>query len=70
MPRRKGAEVKSNSGEDMDSELVRRIRMKEESLKIWLNPMEARIMSLQSILVWEKPYHSAALLLAVNVVFW
>lgn len=62
--------MKPNLGDDMDSEVLRKIRMKEESLKKWLNPMEARIMSLQSVLVWEKPYHSAGLLLAVNVLFW
>ncbi len=64
------AKMKPNSGDEMDSELQRKIKMKEESLRMWLNPMEARIMSLQSVLVWEKPYHSAGLLIAVNVLFW
>ena len=42
----------------------------ERSLKDMLNPFEWQIMSFQSVLVWEKPYHSAAFLVAVNGLFW
>lgn len=42
----------------------------ERRLKDMLNPFEWQIMSFQSVLVWEKPYHSAAFLIAVNGLFW
>ena len=42
----------------------------ERRLKNMLNPIEWQIMSFQSVLVWEKPYHSAAFLIAVNGLFW
>lgn len=42
----------------------------ERRLKNMLNPFEWQIMSFQSVLVWEKPYHSAAFLIAVNGLFW
>lgn len=48
-------------------EKVQRYRKRLEKV---LSPIEAWLMTIQSLLVWEKPYKSAILLGAVNVGFW
>ena len=63
---------KKSLGEDTDEnqEYLMKVRDTEEYLREWLNPLESKIMTLQTILVWENPQHSAMLFLAVNILFW
>ena len=35
-----------------------------------VRPIEVWLMTIQSLLVWEKPYKSAVVLLLVNAGFW
>lgn len=35
-----------------------------------LGPFEAYLVSIQSLLIWERPYLSAVALVAVNCFFW
>ena len=61
-------EVKMDEGSDEDPQ--ERVIKAEERFMTILSPFESYIMSLQGLLVWEKPEQSAALLLGVNVLFW
>ena len=54
----------------IDIAIEGKIREAEMNLLALLGPYELHIMSFQSVLVWEKPYHSAALLAGVNGLFW
>ena len=56
--------------EDSDEDPQEKVIITEERFMKLLSPFETYIMSLQSLLVWEKPEQSAALLLGVNVLFW
>ena len=53
-----------------DEELVDSVDKLEKRIIQVLSKYEWRIVSFQSILVWEKPYHSAAFLGLVNFIFW
>lgn len=67
---RRGVERSSQiatSEENLEMEEVDRAT---EAFMELLSPLEGYIMTLQSLLVWEKPLYSAGLLLSVNVVFW
>ncbi|XP_006814095.1 reticulophagy regulator 3-like [Saccoglossus kowalevskii] len=58
------------ASDQMDPEVLRHIKAKEEKLKKVLSPFEPVIMYMQGVLVWEKPGHSVIMLLCVNGVFW
>ncbi|KAL4222298.1 hypothetical protein ACF0H5_018335 [Mactra antiquata] len=53
-----------------DREVEERLAYFEEKLKAALNPFEATIMKIQSLLVWEKPMKSTVMLAAVHCIFW
>ncbi|XP_076360755.1 reticulophagy regulator 3-like isoform X2 [Tachypleus tridentatus] len=36
----------------------------------FLSPFEFYVVSIQSLLIWERPYHSALAVVAVNCIFW
>ena len=46
------------------------VRLREKKLRDLLSPLESFIMSVQSLLVWEKPARSAVMVLCVNGLFW
>ena len=62
--------MKPSQEKESDVEMRLRIARKEERLKNLLIPYESQIMSFQTVLVWETPYHSLGLFLTVNVLFW
>lgn len=39
-------------------------------LQRWLAPYERAVLCAQSLLVWERPVHSAVAALALNTAFW
>ncbi|XP_022079725.1 reticulophagy regulator 3-like isoform X2 [Acanthaster planci] len=47
-----------------------KVKLHEKRLRELLGPLEGFIMSVQSLLVWEKPARSAVMLLCVNGLFW
>ena len=53
-----------------DLERLAKVQDKEERLKTLLSPAETYILLAERVLVWEQPYMSAALLIAVNLLFW
>ncbi|XP_033639386.1 reticulophagy regulator 3-like [Asterias rubens] len=46
------------------------VRLREKKLREFLSPFESFIMSVQSLLVWEKPVRSAVMVLCVNGLLW
>ena len=52
-----------------DETLKKLDKLESDIIKI-LSKYEWKIVSFQSVLVWEKPYHSAAFLGLVNLIFW
>ncbi|XP_064648396.1 reticulophagy regulator 3-like [Lineus longissimus] len=46
------------------------VQNREDNLRSILNPLEPMIMRIQSVLVWERPRISVAMLLFVNFMFW
>lgn len=54
---------------DEDESFKKLDKLESEIIKR-LSKYEWKIVSFQSVLVWEKPYHSAAFLGLVNFIFW
>ena len=53
-----------------DSDFTEYFKISEDKCNGLLSPWEPYIMTLQSLLVWENPQHTAILLVVVNIVFW
>ncbi|XP_024128520.1 reticulophagy regulator 3 [Oryzias melastigma] len=52
------------------SERDARVRVVKATLQSKLGPYEPVLTYLQSILVWERPFHSVLFFIAVNIAFW
>ena len=61
------AEIKPSAH---DSEVMEYIKSSENKYNLLLSPWEPYIMTVQSLLVWENPQHTAILLVVVNILFW
>ncbi|XP_051987228.1 reticulophagy regulator 3-like [Xyrauchen texanus] len=59
-----------SSGSCSCSETHEQLRAVKAMLMERLGPHERLLTHLQSVLVWERPFHSALLYTAVNVIFW
>ena len=53
-----------------DQETLEEIKETEDSFMKVLSPVEPYIMMIQSVLVWEDPKYTAAMLVIVNILFW
>ena len=60
----------SNMEEIGSEQFMIDINHKEELLRNIFVPLEAKIMYLQGLLVWETPIHSFILFATVNFIFW
>jgi len=47
-----------------------KIRAKEEQFAALLSPVESYILVVQRILVWDLPYASSVLFIAVHIILW
>ena len=67
--RKKGKPLakKESEGHDKGDECL---KQSEKMMNELLSPWEPYIMTLQSLLVWENPQHTAILFVAINVLFW
>lgn len=52
------------------SERDGQVRAVKAALQSRLGPYEPVLTYLQSVLVWEKPFHCVLLYIVINVVFW
>ena len=52
------------------SDAKRELNDTEVTLRNLLIPHESRIMWIQSLLVWENPWHTGAFFIATNLSFW
>ena len=69
--RRKKKEMEAKSQPTAsDNEAIENYKTSEDKCNEMLSPWEPYIMTLQSLLVWESPQHTAILLVAVNILFW
>lgn len=68
--KRKSKSRRSDSSQQLDQETRKEDQETEECLRKFLNPMESSIMKIQSVLVWEDPRYSTAMLVVANVLFW
>ncbi|XP_013782572.1 reticulophagy regulator 3-like [Limulus polyphemus] len=51
-------------------DVSRKKHIEGNALANFLSPFESYVVLLQSLLIWERPYYSAAALISVNCVFW
>ena len=42
----------------------------ELRLNEWLSPLEAHVMSMQSLLIWENPAYSTFFVIFLHMIFW
>jgi len=54
----------------VDLDRSRKIEEKDSRLRAILGPVEEYVVMVERIIVWEQPYLSLLLILAVNLIFW
>ena len=54
----------------MTGDVMEYFKSSENKCNQLLGPWEPHIMTVQSLLVWENPQHTAILLVVVNILFW
>ena len=56
--------------QDTIDSAAEKVEQTRNLLEKWLSPFEYSLMTLQSLLVWEKPWKSFGLLVSVVLTFW
>jgi len=69
MKLRSSASVGLRSG-SCSGERLEQLRAVKSTLLERLGPHERTLTYLQSVLLWERPFHSVLLYMAANVMFW